>query len=246
MPPLLIAALAGLASGLALVAGAAVAWFVAVPRWLVAAITAFGAGVLISALAFDLVEEARSTGGFGSAMAGFLAGAVVYVLADKALDRIGARSSRSRGGSGGSGTGIGIALGALLDGIPETAVQGLGLATGGSLSIAVVAAVIVSNIPEGLSSTADMRRDGRGARSVFLIWGGIAFACTVSAVVGFALLGQAPDAVSSFVTAIAAGAILAMLADTMLPDAYRETKAWTGLLVVLGFFASYGIHELGG
>lgn len=245
MPPLLIAALAGLASGLALVVGAAVAWFVSVPRVIVAAVMAFGAGVMISALAFDLVAEATRSGGFWASMGGFLVGAVVYVVADKALDRLGARSARSKGGAGGSGTGVGIALGALLDGIPETAVQGLGLAAGGSLSLAVVAAVVISNLPEGLSSTADMKRQGRGARSVFLIWGGIALACTLSAVAGYALLGEAPAEVSGFVTAVAAGAILAMLADTMLPEAYRETKAWTGLLVVLGFFASYGVHELG-
>jgi len=243
---LLIAGGAGLASGLALVVGAAVAWFVQVPRTVVAAIMAFGAGVLISALSFDLVAEATRSGSFWTAMAGFLAGAVVYVVLDVLLERRGARKKHGAAGSGGSGTGLGIALGALLDGIPETAVQGVGLASGGGLSIAVVAAVIISNLPEGLSSTADMKAGGRSARYVFTVWGGIALACALSALGGYALLGQAPEGVQSFVTAIAAGAILAMLADTMLPEAFRKTGTWTGLITVVGFFAAYGIHTIGG
>jgi zinc transporter, ZIP family len=246
VPPLLLAGTAGLASGLALVVGAAVAWFVRVPRWLVAAIMAFGAGVLISALAFDLVEEATRSGSFATSMAGFLTGAVVYVLLDVLLDRLGARKKHGKGGSGGSGTGLGIALGALLDGIPETAVQGLGLVGGGSLSVAVVAAVIISNLPEGLSSTADMKQNGRGAGYVFGVWSAIAVACALSALGGYALLGLAPAAVRSFVTAIAAGAILAMLMDTMVPEAFRRTRTWTGLIGVVGFFVSYAIHTIGG
>lgn len=143
----------------------------------VATIMAFGAGVLISALAFDLVAEATRAGSFWTSMAGFLGGAVVYVGLDLLLDRLGARSKHGTAGSGESGTGLGIALGALLDGIPETAVQGVGLAASGSLSVAVVAAVIISNLPEGLSSTADMESNGRGARYVFGVW--IAFGLLV-------------------------------------------------------------------
>ncbi len=246
MHPILLATGAGLASGLALVIGAAVAWFVQVPRTVVAGIMAFGAGVLISALSFDLVEEATRSGSFWSAMTGFLGGAVVYVVLDVLLDRMGSRKQHGKGGSGGSGTGLGIALGALLDGIPETAVQGIGLATGGSLSVAVVAAVIISNLPEGLSSTADMKSNGRGAGYVFTVWGSIAVACALSALGGYALLGLAPASVRSAVTAVAAGAILAMLADTMLPEAFRKTGTWTGLIAVVGFFVSYGIHTIGG
>lgn len=246
MHPALLATGAGLASGLALVVGAAIAWFVRVPRGVVATIMAFGAGVLISALSFDLVAEAARSGTFWTAMAGFLGGAVLYVVLDVLLDRMGARKKRGSAGSGGSGTGLGIALGALLDGIPETAVQGVGLASGGALSVAVVAAVVISNLPEGLSSTSDMKANGRSARYVFTVWGSIAVACALSALGGYAILGQAPAGVQSAVTAVAAGAILAMLADTMLPEAFRKTGTWTGLIAVIGFFAAYGIHTVGG
>jgi zinc transporter, ZIP family len=244
MSPLVLALLAGLGSGLALVVGAAVAWFVAVPRWLVAGVMAFGAGVLISALAFDLVAEATTAGSFATSMAGFLSGAVAYVLLNALLDRLGSRHRRGTGG--GAGTGLGIALGALLDGVPETAVQGVALAADGVLPLAVLVAVVLSNLPEGLSSTADLKREGRSARYVFGVWVTITVACALSAVGGYTLLGDASGGVQSFVTAIAAGAILAMLADTMLPEAFRRTGRWTGLVTAVGFFASYGVHTLGG
>lgn len=236
------AAGAGLLAGGALVVGAVIAWFVRVPTPVVAGVMAFGSGVLISALAFDLVEEAEESGGFVPTMTGFLVGAVVYVALNVLLDHRGARNRRGSGESPGSGTGI--AIGALLDGVPETAVLGLSMATGSGLSLPVLAAVIISNVPEGLASTAELKKDGRSARYVFGLWIGIAVACALSSLAGYALLDGAPDGVTAFVTAIAAGAILAMLCDTMIPEAFRDTKAFTGLLAVIGFFVSFAIHTL--
>ena len=244
MTPLVLAGLAGLLSGLALVVGALVAWFVAVPRTTIALVMAFGAGVLISALAFDLVDEATAEGGFVPTVVGFLAGAVVYVVADQLLEHGGFRRKQHRHGGAGGGTGLGIALGALLDGVPETAVQGVSLTGGGSLSVAVLVAVVISNLPEGMSSTADLKSSGRGARYVFGLWTGIAAVCALSALGGYALLGGVPAAGQSFVMAFAAGAILAMICDTMIPEAFRTTQTATGFVVVLGFVASYAVHQV--
>jgi ZIP family zinc transporter len=236
------AAGAGLLAGGALVVGAVIAWFVRVPARVVAAVMAFGSGVLISALAFDLVEEAEESGGFVPTMGGFLAGAIVYVALNLLLDR---RNARNRRGSGEDpGTGTGIAIGALLDGVPETAVLGLSMTTGSGLSIPVLAAVVISNLPEGLASTAELKSSSRSARYVFTLWIGIAIACAISSLGGYLLLDGAPVEVTAFVTAIAAGAILAMICDTMIPEAFRDAKAFTGLLAVLGFFASFAIHAL--
>jgi ZIP family zinc transporter len=265
--PLLLAGLAGLLSGLSLVAGSLVAWFVRVPRELVALVMAFGAGVLISALAFDLVDEATSSGGFVPTISGFVAGAVIYVVLDQLLEHGGFRHKRHHrpdrsdghaagdrrggGGTGGKaaaasgGTGLGIALGALLDGVPETAVQGVSLTGGGSLSVAVLVAVVISNVPEGMSSTADLKQSGRGAGYVFGLWSGIAVICALSALGGYALLGGVPEGGQSFVMAFAAGAILAMICDTMIPEAFREAQTLTGLVTVLGFVASYAVHQVG-
>jgi ZIP family zinc transporter len=246
MSPLLLAGLAGLLSGLSLVVGSLVAWFVKVPREVVALVMAFGAGVLISALAFDLVDEAAASGGTVPTLGGFVAGAVVYVVLDQILEHGGfRRKQHRRKGGGGGGTGLGIALGALLDGVPETAVQGLSLTGGGALSVGVLVAVVISNFPEGMSSTADLKESGRGARYVFGLWISIAVICALSSLGGYALLGGLPEAGQSVVMAFAAGAILAMICDTMIPEAFRKAQTLTGLVTVLGFVASYAVHQAG-
>jgi ZIP family zinc transporter len=248
MSPLLLAGLAGLLSGLSLVVGSLVAWFVKVPREVVALVMAFGAGVLISALAFDLVDEAAASGGTVPTLGGFVAGAVVYVVLDQILEHGGFRRKQHRrkgGGGGGGGTGLGIALGALLDGVPETAVQGLSLTGGGALSVGVLVAVVISNFPEGMSSTADLKESGRGPRYVFGLWISIAAICALSSLGGYALLGGLPEAGQSVVMAFAAGAILAMICDTMIPEAFRKAQTLTGLVTVLGFVASYAVHQAG-
>ena len=166
MPTWLAAGLWGLVGGAALVLGAAVAWWVRVPQKVIAGVMAFGAGVLISALAFELVDEAVRQGGAVATAGGFLAGAVVYVGANTALDRRGARHRKRSAGrqpseDEQSGSGAAIAVGALLDGIPESVVLGLTLLGGGGVSPAVLAAIFISNVPEGLSSAAGMKQAGR-------------------------------------------------------------------------------------
>jgi zinc transporter, ZIP family len=238
---MIVAVLAGLISGLSLLVGAAIGWFAHVPRLVVAAVMAFGAGVLISALAFDLMAEATETGGLVPSILGLLLGAALYFTGDLLLERGSARRHRARSGAASTGSGAGIALGALLDGIPETAVQGV-QSIGQGLPVAVLVAVVISNIPEGMSSTADMRASGRSARYVFGLWSGIAAACTLAALLGFALLGQAAPEARSVVTSVAAGAILTMLCNTMIPEAFREMRVWTGLAAVIGFLVSYLVH----
>lgn len=241
MPEWIGAALSGLIAGGALVVGAVIAWVVRVPVRLVAAVMAFGAGVLISALAYDLVLEARDEGGLWPTIAGFGIGAVVYVVANQLLDRFDRRNPRGSGED--PGTGTGIAVGALLDGVPESAVLGLSMVGGGGVSVPVLVAIVISNIPEGLSSTAELKRAGRPAGYVFVLWSGIALASTVAAVLGFVLLDTAGGPTTAFITAIAAGAILAMICDTMIPEAFRSAHAFTGLLVTAGFLLSYAVHS---
>ncbi|QPZ37613.1 ZIP family metal transporter [Paramicrobacterium chengjingii] len=238
-----LALFSGFVSGLALVIGAAVAWFVRVPKRVVATVMAFGSGVLISALSFDLIAEAAASGGFWPTMFGFLAGAVVYVGINLLLDARGARNRKGTADSKGSGTGI--VVGALLDGIPETAVLGLSLVGGGQLSIPILAAIVISNFPEGLSATADLKLERRSAVYVFGLWGITTVACALSAFGGFALLQGAPVELTASVSAVAAGAILAMICDTMIPEAFDDAKSFTGLVAVVGFFSAFGIHQLG-
>ena len=250
MPVWIEAGLFGLLGGAALVLGALVAWLTRVPQAVVAGVMAFGSGVLISAVAFDLMEEAADTGGLLPAAVGFVGGALAYVAANAVLARRGARHRKRSGGqqpseSDQSGSGLAIAVGALLDGIPESVVLGLGLLGGGSVSVPVLAAVFISNVPEGLSSAAGMKRSGRSARYVFGVWGGIAVASGIAALVGYLALGSASPEVIAVITAVAAGAILTMIADTMIPEAFERTGTWTGVITSLGFLVAFAIEQAG-
>lgn len=246
------AGLWGLLGGSALVLGAAVPFLVTLPQRAIAAVMAIGSGVLISAVAFDLMDEAYAKGGFDAAAIGFVGGGVAYTLANVLVSRAGARH-RKRSGTNpqarqpeaGEG-GLAIAIGALLDGIPESVVIGTSLLAGQGVSAVMVAAVFLSNIPEGLASAAGMRRAGRSAGYIFGVWGGIAVISGLAAMLGYAALaGASPDLIAA-VTAVAAGAILAMLVDTMIPEATEATHDYSGLIAVLGFLAAFVLSKLGG
>jgi zinc transporter, ZIP family len=251
MPTWLAAGAWGLVAGGALVLGAAVAWRGRVSQQAIAWVMAFGAGVLISALAFDLVGEARESAGLVPVAGGFLLGAVVYVAANAVLSRHGAQHRKRSGAQQPSeeeqeGSGTAIALGALLDGVPESVVLGLGLVAGGAVSPAMLAAIFISNVPEGLSSSAGMKANGRSARYVFGVWGGIALASGISASVGYLALQDASAGSIAFITTVAAGAILVMVADTMIPEAFERAHLVTGLVTTVGFLLAFAVHDVGG
>jgi ZIP family zinc transporter len=251
IPVWLQAGLWGFVAGAALIIGAAVAYFIDVPQRLIAAIMAFGAGVLISALSFELMDEAYKRGGFDSTATGFLGGAAIYTGANWLLARQGAKHRKRSGEQQPSeeqdeGSGLAIAVGALLDGIPESIVIGLSLLAGGVVSFVAVIAIFLSNIPEGLSSAAGMKKAGRSATYIFGVWVGIALISGVASLIGYSVFRNfSPDVIAG-TTAVAAGAILAMLADTMMPEAFETAHDLAGLITVAGFLASFVLSKLGG
>lgn len=240
----------GLVGGSALLLGAMAGYFLRIPQRAIAAIMAFGAGVLISALSFELMDEAYRQGGFDSTAIGFVGGAVVYTLANWYLASQGGKHRKRSGNQQPSeaedeGSGLAIAIGALLDGIPESIVVGVSLIGGGVVSWVTVAAVFLSNIPEGLSSAAGMKQAGRSIKYIFGVWGTIALLSGVAALVGYAVFQQFSAEVIAATTAIAAGAILAMLIDTMIPEAFEKTHNFAGLITVFGFLAAFALSKLG-
>ncbi|MFF9870457.1 ZIP family metal transporter [Streptomyces sp. NPDC013953] len=239
----------GLFAGAALLVGAALGSLVRVPPRLIALVMAFGSGVLMAAVSFELIAEAYERSGMGPVVAGAVGGAAVYSGANALLARRGAQHRKRSGEQQPSeaeapGSGNAIALGALLDGIPESVVIGTSLLGGGQLGVATVGAVFISNLPEGLASAAGMRSAGRSRRYVFGLWGTIAVISGLAALAGYALLGGASETVMATITAVAGGAILAMIADTMIPEAYSRVHLLTGLVTVVGFLSAFALAQL--
>jgi zinc transporter, ZIP family len=203
-------------------------------RQAVGLILGFGAGALISAVSFELTEEALQLGGADATAAGLAIGALVFFAGDAALHRRGA-SDRKQVRDSEDASGTALLLGAVLDGVPESAVIGITLLAGGEVSVAMLAAVFISNLPEGIGGASGMRAAGNSTRSILALWTVVALVCAVSAGLGYAVLDRASDEGIALLQAFAAGGVLTMLTDTMIPDAYRQGGRVTGLLTVLGF-----------
>jgi ZIP family zinc transporter len=228
---MLEAALWGFVAGSALLVGAAIGIWAHISRRIVALVMGFGAGALVSAVSFDLTEEALNLGGAAPTALGLAAGGISFFVGDLLIERRQAAS----GNVGAGGNGLPIVLGALLDGLPESVVLGASLLSGGGVSVSFLAAVFVSNLPEGVAGARDLREAGRSPGWIMGLWLAIALASAVAAAIGFALLGDMAPAQAAVIQAFAAGAILAMLADSMFPEAFEYGGIGVGLATVFGF-----------
>ena len=197
------------------------------PRKAVGLVLGFGAGALISAVSFELAEEGVEIAGALPVAVGLAVGALTYFLASGRVAAMGG--------------GAALALGALLDGIPEQLVLGIGLADGDVVSAGLLAAIFVSNLPEAIGGANDMRKEGHERGKVAWSWVGIAALCTLATVAGYVAADAASDDLQGGINGFAAGALLVMLVDTMIPEAREQGGRTTGLVTVLGFAVAAGL-----
>ncbi|MFL6205293.1 MAG: ZIP family metal transporter [Acidimicrobiales bacterium] len=236
----------GLVGGVALLLGALLSFGSFVTSRALGLALGFGAGVLISAVAFDLVEEAFTTSETSRIVAvGMMAGALVFYVGDKIIDGMGGADRKRSGGQQEGDNALGIVLGAVLDGIPESVVLGAGLLAGEGVSTAFIVAVFMSNLPEGLGGSTGLRKAGWSHRQIILLWSVVALVSAASAALGYvALDGASPD-VTAFTLAFAGGAVLTMLADTMMPEAFELGHSEVGLVTTIGFGLAFALHQVG-
>jgi zinc transporter, ZIP family len=198
-------------------------------------VLAFGAGALISAVSFELVEEGAGVGGPGSVGIGLAAGALAFYFANRAIGR---RSA------GGQDAGTALALGAFLDGLPEQAVLGISIAEGGGVSVGLLVAIFVSNLPEAIGSSSEMRDAGQSPRTIRRLWIAVAIVCTLASVAGYAVADVSGGHLEAGINGFAAGALLVMLVDSMIPDATAKFGEKAGLVTALGFAVAAGLSGL--
>jgi ZIP family zinc transporter len=235
----------GLLASSSLVLGAGIALLYDIPRRTIGLVMGFGAGVLISAVAFDLVEEASDKAdGSGAVLIGLFAGCAVFFGGDWLIDRQGGAERKDAAGAQGSGSSLAIVLGTVLDGIPESMVIGLTIYEGGAVGAAYLAAVFISNLPEAISSTAGLATAGWHRSRILWLWSAIAVVSAVASLLGYRVFQHSSPDTIAFVLAFAAGAILTMLADTMMPEAYEHGGKLVGVVTTLGFAVAFTIHYL--
>jgi ZIP family zinc transporter len=213
------------------------------PGRLIGLVLAFGAGALISAVSFQLAAEGIVAAGTRLVALGLATGALTYFVCDLVIER---KASSGRAGArvAGAEAGVALALGAFLDGIPEQLVLGIGLAAGEGVGVALLVAIFVSNLPEGIGSASGMRAAGHPPSRIAALWIGVAVLCTLATVAGYALADATSGGFKGTVNGFAAGSLLVMLIDSMIPEAAEQSGRIAGLAATLGFALATALSAL--
>lgn len=236
----------GAFAGSSIFIGALMALFMNIPKRIIGWIMSFGTGVLIGAASFDLLGDAVESGGLLPSALGFLGGALLFTISEFLITRKGGKHrKRSSGNSGETDqSGVGIFIGTLIDAIPESVIIGVSLLQGQGVSVLMVAAVLISNFPEGLSSSVGLRKAGHSKRTVIILWVIVTFIAALSAFLGYILFASASPSILAVISSFAAGGIIAMVAATMMPEAFEEGGPIVGMISALGLLCSLVLSQL--
>lgn len=235
----------GAVSGLALLVGAFTGIVFKLKRKTISIFMAFGAGVLICALTIGLMENAFIHGGFDAVIIGFLMGGIIYIVGDYIIHYLGGRKHKIHQHShlDSSVSGPAITLGAILDGIPESIALGIAIYWGNTLGILMLAAIALSNFPEGLGSISGLSKLGYKKWQMILLWLVVAAVAFVTVILSYTFFHNLDLNTIGILESFAAGAILAMLASTMMPDAYEDGGYSIGLVTVFGFLVAFVLSK---
>lgn len=227
----------GLLAASSLAIGAALALRFKIRKYAIGIIMAFGVGALINLVSFELIEESLShTNDLIIVLIGVLVGATAYFICDTLIDKIATRKSPKQQSGG-----LAILTGTILDGIPESLLIGLSVATSGAVGAATIATIFISNIPESLSSTTEFKKGGWKTSRIIQLWVIVIITSGLASLAGFAIFGSASGDIRAFIMAFSGGAVLTMLANSMMPTAYKDTGKWAGIVTTIGFCIAFAI-----
>ncbi len=233
-------------TGFSLILGVIIGTTLKISQKVIAAIMAFGSGVLICALTFGLMGEAFKNGGLDAIIIGFLLGGLVFISGDFLIHRIGGRNHKRKAYSKltRETNGKAIVLGSLLDGVPESMALGVALLSKNGIGLLMLVAIFLSNLPESLSSINGLQKEGFSKQRIYLSWSIVSICVTSSVVLGFLFLEKLDLNALGIIESFASGAILTMLADSMMPEAYEDGGFLIGFLTMLGFLTAFILSKI--
>ncbi|MBD8069688.1 ZIP family metal transporter [Bacillus sp. PS06] len=228
----------GCIAGSAVFIGALFGLFLTIKKKWIAAIMAFGTGVLIGAAAFELLEESIEKGGLLSTSIGFLIGALLFTIVDLVIAKKGGHERKRSGENPQGHSGLAIFFGTLFDAIPESIIIGLSILESHTVSFLLVVAIFISNFPEGLSSSVGLKKDGYSKKKILSLWFIVLILSGISSFAGYTLFQDAAAVIVGGIGAFAAGGVIAMVSSTMLPEAFEEGGPIVGFITALGLLTS--------
>lgn len=235
-----------LLTGFSLIMGVIIGTFFKINQKVIASIMAFGSGVMICALTFGLMEEAFKYGEFDAVVIGFLLGGVIFIFGDFLIHRFGGRHYKKKKPFKAirQTNGKAIVLGALLDGVPESIALGVALFSKSGIGVLMVGAIFLSNLPESLTSISDLKKEGLSKKQIYIIWLIVSVTVIITTILSFLFLKSLSLNTLGIILSFASGAILAMLADSMIPEAYEEGGYLIGILTILGFLTAFILYKI--
>ncbi|MEQ6377346.1 ZIP family metal transporter [Bacillaceae bacterium S4-13-58] len=239
----------GTIAGSATMLGALVVLKYSIPKKIIGYIMALGTGALIGATSYELLEDAVSRSGFFQIAIGFLGGSLIFTFLDIVISRKGGHKRKHSNRdefveeNSEETSNVGVFIGSVMDTLPESAMIGMSLVGGKSVSIALVVSIFISNIPEGISSTAGLKKSGYSNKKIIVMWALVLFFSALSSLAGAMLLDSASDTIKAMVSSFTAGAIISMIASTMMPEAFKDGGPIVGFITCVGVFTSLVLHH---